>query len=86
LTGKYLFGDIPSERLFYIEIADIKQGKQAPIKEWRISMNDTHTTLKDLCGTDRVDLYFGRDSRGELYILTRADGKVYKIAGATMKP
>ena len=39
LKGKYLFGDIPSGRLFYIEMADIKQGKQAPIKEWKILIN-----------------------------------------------
>jgi len=36
-------------------------------------------TLKELCGSDRVDLHFGRDSKGELYILTKADGKVYKL-------
>ena len=29
LKGKYLFGDIPSGRLFYIDMADVKQGKQA---------------------------------------------------------
>ena len=85
LKGKYLFGDIPSGRLFFIEMADVKQGKQAPIKEWKISMNGTQRTLKELCGSDRVDLHFGRDSRGELYILTKADGKVYKLVSAGLK-
>ena len=46
----------------------------------------TKHTLKELCGSDRVDLHFGRDSRGELYILTKADGKVYKLVSATIKP
>jgi glucose/arabinose dehydrogenase len=82
LAGKYLFGDIPSGRLFYVEMADIKQGKQAIIKEWRASINGTHKTLKELCGTDRPDLHFGRDARGELYILTKPDGKVYKLVSA----
>jgi len=82
LKGKFLFGDIPSGRLFYIEMADVKQGKQAPIKEWKITLNSTQSTLKELCGSERVDLHFGRDSRGELYILTKADGKVYKLIGA----
>ena len=86
LKGKYLFGDIPSGRLFFIEMADVKQGKQATIKEWKISINGIQKTLKDLCGTDRVDLHFGRDAKGELYILTKADGKVYKLVSATMKP
>ena len=86
LKGKYLFGDIPTGRLFYIEIANIKQGKQALIKEWKISISGTRRTLLELCGGERVDLHFGKDSGGELYILTKADGKVYKLVSATSKP
>ncbi|MBZ5857675.1 PQQ-dependent sugar dehydrogenase [Flavihumibacter profundi] len=79
LKGKFLFGDIPSGRLFYINMADLKQGKQAPIYEWRISLNGKLTTLRELCKTDRVDLHFGRDAKGELYILTKPDGKIYSV-------
>ncbi|HKO80296.1 MAG TPA: PQQ-dependent sugar dehydrogenase, partial [Chitinophagaceae bacterium] len=86
LKGKYLFGDIPTGRLLYIEIANIKQGKQALIKEWKISISGTRRTLLELCGGERVDLHFGKDSGGELYILTKADGKVYKLVSATSKP
>lgn len=86
LKGKFLFGDIPTGMLFYINITDVKQGKQAPIKEWKILLNDIPRTLKEICGSERVDLHFGRDSHGELYILTKADGKVYKLVSATMKP
>ena len=82
LTGKFLFGDIPSGRLFYIEVTDIKQGNQAPIKEWKILISGTPQTLRDVCGSDRVDLHLGRDSRGELYMLTKADGRVYKLVSA----
>ena len=86
LKGKFLFGDIPSGRLFYTNIADIKQGKQATIKEWNISINHQPKTLKEVCGSDRVDLHFGRDINGDLYILTKADGKVYKLTSAIIKP
>jgi len=85
LKGKYLFGDIPTGRLFYVDMADIKLGKQAPIKEWKISINGSQKTLKELCGTDRVDLHFGRDAKGDLYIMTKADGKVYKLMSAAIK-
>lgn len=85
LKGKYLFGDIPAGRLFYIEMADIKQGTQAPIKEWKISINGTAKSLTELCGTNRVDLHFGRDAQGELYILTKPDGKVYKLVSAAAR-
>ncbi len=84
LAGKFLFGDISPGRLFYINTADVKLGKRAIIKEWEISVNGTPTTLRELCGCERVALHFGRDSQGELYILTHA-GKVYKLVSATMK-
>ncbi|WP_225975512.1 PQQ-dependent sugar dehydrogenase [Panacibacter ginsenosidivorans] len=84
LKGKFLFGDIPTGRLFYIDMADIKLGKQATIKEWKITFNGEQKSLRELCGSDRVDLHFGRDANGEIYILTKADGKVYKLASAHM--
>src|SRR5206468_3199220 len=79
LKGKFLFGDIPTGRLFYIDVHDIKQGKIAEIKEWRVSFNGSIKSLKELCSNDRVDLHFGKDANGELYIMTKADGKIYKI-------
>ncbi|MEP7257419.1 MAG: PQQ-dependent sugar dehydrogenase [Flavitalea sp.] len=82
LKGKYLFGDISKARLFYVEMADLKLGSQAPIKEWRISLNGKDITLSELCGRERPDLRFGRDGKGEIYIFTKADGKVYKLATA----
>ena len=86
LKGKFLFGDIPSGRLFYLDVADLKLGKLATIKEWKITINNQPHTLKEVCGSDRIDLHFGRDMQGELYILTKADGKVYKLVSATTKP
>ena len=82
LKGKFLFGDIPTGRLFYIDMADIKQGRLATIKEWRVSLNGEVKTLKQVCGNDRVDLHFGRDAKGELYMMTKADGKFYKLTSA----
>jgi len=79
LQRKFLFGDIPTGRLFYINMADIKQERFAPIMEWRVALNGEVKTLKQLCGNDRVDLHFGRDAKGELYIMTKADGKIYKL-------
>ena len=85
LVGKYLFGDIASGKLFFVNMKDLKLGKQATIKKWKISFNGVPTTLAQLCGNSRVEIRFGMDSKGELYILTKADGKVYKLVRATMK-
>jgi len=83
LQGKYLFGDIPSGRLFFINTAEIKQGKQAQLKEWKIAIEKgLPETFRELIPDGRVDLHFGRDSRGEIYILTKWDGNLYKLLRA----
>jgi len=78
--GKYLFGDIPTGRLFYINVKDLKQGNTAPVKEWFVSLNGTRKTLRDLCGPNRVDLRFAKDENGEMIIFTKPDGKIYRLA------
>ena len=79
LAGKYVFGDLNSGRLFYVNTKDLQLGKQARIKEWHISMNNVQTTLAELCKKKRVEMRFGKDSRGEIYVFTKPDGKVYKL-------
>ncbi|MGN6435182.1 MAG: PQQ-dependent sugar dehydrogenase [Agriterribacter sp.] len=85
LKGKFVFGDITSGRLFYINIADIHQGSLAPIHEWNVSINGKEQTLKQACGSDRADLRFGRDAAGEMYVITKADGMLYKMESANLK-
>jgi glucose/arabinose dehydrogenase/mono/diheme cytochrome c family protein len=80
LRGKYLFGDIPTGRLFYINIMDLKWGKTAPVKEWFVSLNGKRSALRDICGQNRVDLRFAKDEKGEIYIFTKPDGKIYRLA------
>jgi len=79
--GKYIFGDIPGGRLFYVSLKNLKPGGMAPVKEWFVSLHGKKMSLKELCRNDRVDLRFARDDQGELYISTKADGKIYRLAG-----
>ncbi|MBK9677823.1 MAG: hypothetical protein IPO69_02870 [Saprospiraceae bacterium] len=53
LEDKFLFGDIPKGRLFYVNTSDISLGQIAPIKEWQVSVDGKLKTLKELCGNDR---------------------------------
>jgi glucose/arabinose dehydrogenase len=85
LKGKYIFGDIVRGRLFFVEMKDLKIGSQATIRELQLTLNGVKKTLVELTGEDKVDVRFGRDHTGEMYILTKPDGKVYKITGATLK-
>jgi hypothetical protein len=79
LSGKYLFGDIPTGRLFYINLKDLNLVKMAPLKEWFVSFNGKRLTLRQICGQNRVDLRFAQDENGEMFIFTKPDGKIYRM-------
>ena len=42
-------------------------------------------TMQDLAGDQRVDLHFGRDRAGELYLLSKANGTIWKLTGVQRK-
>ncbi|HEX6223534.1 MAG TPA: hypothetical protein VFZ52_03950, partial [Chryseolinea sp.] len=53
--------------------------KQATIREMKVAIDGKPTTLVEACGAQKVDMRFGRDASGELYVMTKPDGKVYKV-------
>ncbi len=79
LKGKYLFGDIPTGRLFFINTKDLLSGEKNDVKEWFVSLNGKRIKLSSLCGQDRVDLRFARDGKGDMYLFTKPDGKIYRL-------
>ncbi len=78
LKGMFVFGDVPSGRLFF---ADLSERPSPKVQTWGITYQGKEMTLKELCGSDRVDLKFGSDHTGQVYIMSKADGKVYRIKG-----
>lgn len=79
LKGKYLFGDMVNGRLFYVEVDHIQPSQSAPINEWRVSLNGEITSFKELCDDARLSMRFGMDYKGDIYISTMPDGKIYKL-------
>lgn len=82
LQGKCVFGDIVKGRIFYVGVDDLKIGKQTDIKEMKVSLNGNTTNMIELSGAQKVDMRFGRDHKGELYVMSKPDGKVYKVVSA----
>jgi hypothetical protein len=84
LTGKYVFGDIVDGRLFYTNEQEMRRGeKPAPL--YQLTLFDKagkQVTMQDLAGDKRVDLHLGSDRLGELYLLSKANGKAWKVTGA----
>ncbi len=83
LFGKYLFADLVTGRLLYTNANEMRRGRGlAPLHELHVVDNAGNlVTMRDLAGSQRVDLRFGRDGSGELYLLAKANGKIWKITG-----
>jgi len=83
LTGKYVFGDIVDGRLFYTDESEMKRGGTlAPLHLLLITDTSGRTmTMQELAGDPRVDLHFGNDHAGELYLLSKANGTIWEVTG-----
>lgn len=76
LKGKFIFGDIPSGRLFF---ADLNESSSPTVKTWGITFEGKEVSMQTLVNHDRVDLKFGIDAENNVYIMSKTEGKVYKI-------
>lgn len=81
LQGKYLLGDIVSGRVFFVDVTREVPGPQ-PLYELDVAMEGGEPgSLMQWSGNRRVDLRFGEDAAGELYLLSKSDGKIRRITG-----
>ena len=90
LVDKYLFTDMVTGRVFYIDTANLEAGKPATIQELRIRIDGREQNLATALGFpntyssgNRAGLRLGIDSRGELYFLTKGDGWVRKLVAVS---
>jgi glucose/arabinose dehydrogenase len=83
LRGKYVFTDLVDGRVFYTEANEMRRGgPMATIHEFMIyNAAGERVTMRQLAGDARVDLRFGSDAAGELYLLAKANGTVWKVTG-----
>ncbi|MFG1706847.1 PQQ-dependent sugar dehydrogenase [Nonomuraea sp. M3C6] len=85
LHGKYLFGDIVDGQVFFTVAAHMNErtGRRATIYQPKlVDKAGKQVTMPDLAGSSRVDLRFGRDGAGELYLLSKANGRIWKVTKA----
>ena len=84
LAGHYLFGDLVNGRVFHVPVANLVLGKQAEFKELRLFKGGKEISLFGLVGgtNARVDLRFGQDEAGEVYIMTKQEGTIYRLRPA----
>lgn len=89
LRGKYVFGDLVNGWVFYTEADEMRRGR-TPATIHRLHLYTAageSVRMQELSGPgapgdpNRVDLRFGTDAQGELYILAKANGKIWKVTG-----
>jgi len=76
LKGKFVFGDVPSGRLFF---ADLSELPNPVTQSWGVTFGGKEVSMKTLVNHDRVDLKFGLDATKKLYIMSKTEGKIYRV-------
>lgn len=79
LKGKYVFGDIVSGKLYFVENDSLVPGQQAQIYSLDVQFEGKATDLKTINQGEKVSLRLGMDDAGRLYLMTQSDGRVYQI-------
>jgi glucose/arabinose dehydrogenase len=81
LTGKYICGDIVNGKIFYV---NVDPGlTDSTVYELTIVHNGKETSLRELCKTKRLHQRIAYDQfNKELYVLTKADGRVWRVVNA----
>lgn len=80
LDGQYICGDIVNGRLFHAPVDSLVQGRQFPLQEIQIvDENGQPSSLVDAVVGTRMDLRFGQDAAGQVYLLTKADGTIRRL-------
>ena len=94
LDEHYVFGDIRNGRVFATDVNDLSMAGPASmdlIDELLFSHDGETKTMMELVretvpGASRVDLRFGQGPEGELYVLSKQDGFVRRMALTVPEP
>ena len=84
LSGFYVFGDLASGQLFESNIVDMTTGQPDGNVHY-LAIQDAsgkEVAMSDLAGRSRAEIRFGQDANGELYILSKANGQIWRIVDA----
>ena len=92
LQGKYIFGDLVNGRLFYTDVDDMTPGSETPgsqatVHELTIFHDGSEQTLLNIIGDPpRADLRFGTDKDGEIYVIAKRTGEIFRLVPQTSIP
>lgn len=81
LVGHYIFGDIVNGRIFHVPVSSLVPGSPVEPKRLRLFLGGRPLNLYTLLGSPnlRVDLRFGQDESGEVFVMTKQEGIIYRM-------
>lgn len=86
LQGQYVCGDIVSGDIFVMPEAAMNRAATtntgdtpAPPKLVSVETNGVATSFRSMLGASRADLRLGQDKDGELYLLSKQNGTIYRV-------
>ncbi|WP_374999901.1 PQQ-dependent sugar dehydrogenase [Aeromicrobium sp. CTD01-1L150] len=85
LRGRYVFGDLVNGSVYSTEVKQMRRGakKEAAITELALQDTDgNRMRMTDFTDDVRVDLRFGSDAKGDLYLLAKSNGTIWKVTDA----
>jgi len=84
LQGKYIFGDLVNGRLFYTDVDQMTLGNQATVFELTILHDGIEQSLLQIIGNaPRADLRFGVDNDGEIFVIAKRTGEIFRLLPQT---
>jgi len=86
LYGKYLFADIVSGTIFYSDAEEMARSEQAASIR-KVVLQDaggTKRSFDHFAESLRTDLRFGMDAQGEIYVLYKSNGSIWRIVSASI--
>ena len=89
LKGKYVFGDLVKGEVYYATASQLRDDSDREATVHELQLYDTSGTrmrMSDFVGDGRVDLRFGTDSDRSLYLLAKANGKIWKVVDTERAP
>jgi len=87
LFGDVILTDLVVGRIFYFDPAKVADGKTAILRELMLTLDGVPKTMRGLEGygsTNRVDLRLGMDDDGELYMITKRIGAIYRLTASPL--
>ncbi|WP_395344278.1 PQQ-dependent sugar dehydrogenase [Ningiella sp. W23] len=85
LSGKYLFGDIVDGSLYAISQNWFKENPFSPapienITKVSLEQNGISLSVSSLVNNERADLRIAKDAMGDLYLMSKTDGSIWRVA------